>query len=147
MKIYNNNPAFGDCGPFEVDAPTFRLACHLLANEMRPNFEGWAQEQEDRHAADVMFNPDLPEFMPREKRIAEMRHEFLKGLTEVVDETREEEFARTQPPCGLDDAAEGNDAWIDAHTCPKCGTRAPECYDDEEHPSWDCSTCIAAPSC
>jgi rubrerythrin len=83
MMIYNNNPNFGDCGPFDVDAPTFRLACHFLANEMRPNFETWAQEQEERHAADVMFNPRLPEFMPREKRIAEMRREFLKGLTEV----------------------------------------------------------------
>ena len=36
--------------------------------------------------------------------------------------------------------------WLAAHRCPECGTRAPECYDDEEHPSWDCSTCLAAKS-
>ena len=84
MKVYNNNPAFGDCGPFEIDAPTFRLACFQLANEMQSNFKMWAKEQEDRHAVDVMFNPGLPEFMSREKRIAEMRREFLKGLTEVI---------------------------------------------------------------
>jgi hypothetical protein len=57
-------------------------------------------------------------------------------------ETRDEEWTRTQPPCGLDDSAEGNDAWLDAHTCPICGTLAPDCYDDEEHPSWDCSPCL-----
>jgi hypothetical protein len=83
MKIYNNNPNFGNAGPFDIDAPTFLMACSQLANEMQPNFKTWAQEQEDRHAADILFNLRLPEFMPREKRIAEMRREFLKGLTEV----------------------------------------------------------------
>ena len=38
------------------------------------------------------------------------------------------------------------DTYTAAHTCPVCGTPAPECYDDEVHPSWDCSVCLAAPS-
>ena len=84
MKIYNNNPNFGSCGPFESEAPTFLMACSEFANEMQKNFKTWAKEQEDRHAADAMFNPGLPEFMSREKRIAEMRREFLKGLTEIL---------------------------------------------------------------
>lgn len=84
MKIYNNNPNFGAAGPFEIDAPTFLMARSELANGMQKNFRMWAKEQEDRHAADVMFNPGLPEFMSREKRIAEMRREFLKGITEVL---------------------------------------------------------------
>jgi hypothetical protein len=84
MKIYNNNPAFGDCGPFDIDAPTFRLACHMLANEMQSSFKTWAEEQ-----GEVEVENGIPyEHVERshDERIAEMRREFLKGLTEMVAE-------------------------------------------------------------
>ena len=81
MKIYNNNPAFGDCGPFEIDAPTFLMACSQLANEMRVNFKIWANEQEEAGIENGIPYEQLER--GRSDRIAEMRREFLKGLTEV----------------------------------------------------------------
>ncbi|MEN6423670.1 MAG: hypothetical protein ABFD76_17155, partial [Smithella sp.] len=37
-----------------------------------------------------------------------------------------------------------DDEWIRRHTCPVCGTRAPEIYDADESPAWDCDVCMAA---
>lgn len=85
MKIYNNNSAFGDCGPFDIDAPTFKLACFELANEMRNSFEQWVRDQESHHVSDAIHDPSLSELPPRDVRMAEMRREFLKGLTEVAE--------------------------------------------------------------
>jgi len=78
MKIYNNNPAFGDCGPFEIDAPTFRMACFELANEMQPNFETFANEQE--------YGEDYTEEEIRSYRrehTAMQRRMFIEGLCVV----------------------------------------------------------------
>jgi hypothetical protein len=81
MKIYNNNPAFGDCGPFDIDAPTFRLACFELANEMQSSFKMWAREHLDATEGPLPVTP--AQYICAD--IARMRREFLKGLTEVTE--------------------------------------------------------------
>jgi hypothetical protein len=31
--------------------------------------------------------------------------------------------------------------WEESHICPVCGTRAPDVYNDEAHPAWECAVC------
>jgi hypothetical protein len=69
--------------------------------------------------------------------LVEGRH--LSRLSEFVEHMREAEIKAKKSRLA-------DPKWIDAHTCPVCGTRAPECYDDEETPAWDCSTCLSARS-
>ena len=73
MRIYNNNPAFGDEGPHEA------TSFEALADEMQPSFEEWADEEEARDTRGDWEDP----LAPREERIAQMRREFIAGLTEV----------------------------------------------------------------
>ena len=70
MKIYNNNPAYGDGGPHEAES------FEALANEMQPNFEEWARDEENQAE-----HPD--ELDSRVERIESMRAEFVAGLVEV----------------------------------------------------------------
>lgn len=42
------------------------------------------------------------------------------------------------------DADDDSLGWVKAHTCPECGTTAPEVYDEDENPAWDCSACKEA---
>jgi len=70
MRIYNNKPEFGDAGPHEAES------FEALADEMQPNFEEWARDEENQAEY-----PD--ELSPRWERIAAMRREFLAGLVEV----------------------------------------------------------------
>ena len=85
MLIYNNNPKYGPSGPYDAGEQSFDRACDLFALEMRPSFNMWATEQEERYADDSRSNPGLPDLPPREERIAEMRREFLRGLEEVSE--------------------------------------------------------------
>ena len=79
MKIYNNNPAFGDCGPFDSEAPTFRLACFELANEMQPNFETFADAQE---YSEDDTEEEIKSY--RREHIAMQRRTFIDGLTQII---------------------------------------------------------------
>ena len=66
MKIYNNNDAYGDCGPFEAES------FEALADEMRDLFIEWSEAeavQSDDENQHSIF-----------KR---MRRDFIEGLTEV----------------------------------------------------------------
>lgn len=85
MKIYNNNPAFGDCGPFDCESDDFDLECRRLADEMAFAFSEWARDEFEQ----LIENTD-PEDLPEENEdeylheaIAKMRAEFIHGLTEV----------------------------------------------------------------
>ena len=69
MRIYNNNPAFGHCGPFE--AKSFEA----LADEMTSTFKEWAYE-------DYGIEADVGEWLA--ERIESMRREFIEGLAEVL---------------------------------------------------------------
>lgn len=75
MKIYNNNDAYGWCGPFESES------FESLADEMMGTFREWAAEIWDRDEDDAI---DLPrgEFIAEE--VDRMRAEFIAGLTEVA---------------------------------------------------------------
>jgi len=82
MKIYNNNPAFGDCGPFESDADTFEQAREQFADEMQSSFEAWADEiVEHGHLGEP---GDFTRYSTRDEAIVGMRAEFIKGLSEVA---------------------------------------------------------------
>lgn len=78
IRIYNNNPAFGDGGPFEFEAATFDDACDALVGEMESTFQEWAWDASQ--AADA--TPDNTDDWIY-KRVHEMREEFRRGLTEV----------------------------------------------------------------
>ena len=78
MKIYNNNPAFGDGGPFEAES------FEALADEVEDLFNDAAREE---YEALVMDSPG-EEFIPsRESYEASarerLRKEFIDGLTVV----------------------------------------------------------------
>jgi hypothetical protein len=78
FRIYNNNPAFGDGGPFEVEAETFEVARERLADEMELTFWSWAREA----ANDPDATPDnIYDWIS--ERAAGMRAEFLRGLAEI----------------------------------------------------------------
>jgi len=63
FNVYNNNDAYGDCGPFEIEADTFEAACEKLADKMWPSFEMWIVNGDTTQGFD------------------EMRAEFIAGLT------------------------------------------------------------------
>jgi hypothetical protein len=69
MLVRNNNECYGDEGPFEVES------FESLANEMRPNFEAWVDEE--------MSDPDF-ECEDREATralmLASLREDFIAGL-------------------------------------------------------------------
>lgn len=76
MKIYNNNSAFGDGGPFEAES------FESLADEMADMFYNDAVEEfamELYENAEDCFDQDAW----LETRVAELRAEFIAGLTEV----------------------------------------------------------------
>jgi len=81
LKIYNNNPGFGDCGPWDSEAPTFLIACSEFATEMQSNFEIWARE---------MYDDAIEKGVGIESRatylcetVQGLRRKFIAGLTEV----------------------------------------------------------------
>lgn len=79
MKIYNNNMAFGDGGPFDFDGSDFDAACKQFADEMMPCIEGWVDEEmADPDFEAVGYIEDV-----RGKMITAMRAEFISGLVEV----------------------------------------------------------------
>lgn len=75
MKLYNNNPEFGDAGPFEAESQS------ALAVEMDATFREWA-EQRWLDTAESESAPNRHAFI--ERTVSEMRAEFIDGLTEVL---------------------------------------------------------------
>lgn len=80
MKIYNNNSAFGDGGPFDFDGSDFDAACGAFADEMEDCFYTLASEAWE---ADDNIDPGTDEDEWLVARVEEMRAEFIAGLTEV----------------------------------------------------------------
>jgi hypothetical protein len=78
-KIYSNNPAFGDGGPFAIDAATFGAACELLAAEMTPTFAEWARDQHCDASAEV----DGSQWTVAQYA-EQIRREFIAGLTQIL---------------------------------------------------------------
>lgn len=80
MKIYNNNPEFGDGGPFEFDGDDFDAACEAFADEMTDAFRTWARvslnsiQEQDEIADDAAFEA---------AEIESMRDAFIAGLSEI----------------------------------------------------------------
>jgi hypothetical protein len=141
MRLYNNNPAFGHEGPWDIEAETVEAARERFAEEMFDTFETWAREK----AILADSTPDnLDDWV--NARVAEMRAEFISGLTQILhcDECGQDYHADAPMRGHADDCSRRSRGaeWITAHTCPECGTSAPACYDEEAHPSWDCSTCL-----
>ena len=76
MKIRNNSPRFGDCGPF--DAESFED----LADEMEGAFDQWAREEWQDLVCSVSKDESVP--MLRDYLIVavdRLRAEFIEGLT------------------------------------------------------------------
>jgi hypothetical protein len=76
MQIYNNNPAFGDTGPF--DAESFGA----LADEMESTFRTWAAEKW-LEAPESETGASKYSFV--ERTVTLMRREFIAGLQRVDD--------------------------------------------------------------
>ncbi|MDD5542817.1 MAG: hypothetical protein PHX83_06550 [Acidobacteriia bacterium] len=118
MKIYNNNPAFGDCGPFESEAETFESACEKLADEIRPSFELWARERLDVLEQDSGETVgDVEQWISDD--ISEMRDKFIAGLAEVrhCDECGKD-YHEDAPELGH---ADGCSSMSEATVCSRCG--------------------------
>lgn len=73
MRIYNNDPSFGDCGPFEC--PSFEA----LADLMQSKFETWAREHLDTTLGPLPVTP--AQYIAQD--VQGMRERFLAGLTQV----------------------------------------------------------------
>jgi hypothetical protein len=159
MRLYNNNPAFGDCGPWDIEAETFEATRELLAREMGEFFANAAREAADEH--DYLQEIPTLDIDPSEETdsiykavragvidetIECLCAEFVAGLTQILhcDECGEDYHADAPERGHADDCSRRSRGaeWITAHTCPECGTSAPACYDEEAHPSWDCSACL-----
>jgi hypothetical protein len=97
MRIYNNNPAFGDCGPWDIEAETFEAACESLADEMSEFFANAARETADEH--DYLQEIPTLDIDPSEEvdstyeavragvideKIECLRTEFIAGLTQIL---------------------------------------------------------------
>jgi hypothetical protein len=93
VKIYNNNPDYGDEGPFEFDGDNFETACEAFADEMKGKLhneavEDWAMMIEMDEDADDCLTQD--EWLA--ERVAELREEFIEGL---VREGEQETYTST----------------------------------------------------
>lgn len=112
MLIYNNNPGFGDCGPFE--AKSFEA----LADEMASTFAEWAHDEWVQFVSDgpsVEFVPECPKY---EASAADrMRGEFITGLTRVLTcEVCGQEYHADAPERGHADDCQAR--WCDAPIGP-----------------------------
>lgn len=72
MKIYNNNPKFGDIGPFEAES------YDSLANDLDDMFKGMAENTIAQWQYDEQDFEDMP---TKEQIFKELRSEFISGLT------------------------------------------------------------------
>lgn len=73
MKIYNNNPDFGDAGPHEAES------FEALADEMIENFREWAIDEwlENSDGTQSVTDTALAPI------VARLQTEFIAGLNEV----------------------------------------------------------------
>ncbi len=95
MRLYNNNSAFGDGGPFDFDGDDFDAACEAFADEMADNFRTWAAEYADTYEYPEIPTLDIDPYEENKeayeavraqviaRKIDSMRAEFIAGLTEV----------------------------------------------------------------
>ena len=75
MKIRNNNPGYGDAGPFEA------ASFEALADEMTSLFHDWANDHLTEELDRGFEVHDEAAYIA--ERIAEMRAELIAGLEEV----------------------------------------------------------------
>jgi len=85
MKLYNNQPEYGEAGPWECESD------EQLANDMVPSFTMWAAAE---WLQDDETTEDRETFINR--RIDEMRDEFLGGLCEVYDDGQHAPWQRAR---------------------------------------------------